>query len=260
MNPVTTKPANCPIILAFPHSGTWLPPDIQARLNDVGNHLQDTDWHVGKLYDDLLPDAGIVKANFHRYVIDANRDPADVSLYPGQNTTGLCPLINFDGAPIWQENMQPNKADIAARIRAYHQPYHQALRAMLDDARAQYGFAILYDCHSIRADIPFLFEGVLPALNIGTFNGKSCAESIEKMALDSCAISGFSHVLNGRFKGGWTTRHYGDPQNNIHAIQMEIAQSAYMLSQAPWDYLPDQAKGLRAVLKTLLSRLNTLQL
>ena len=258
MNLVEITQPNCPIVLAMPHSGTFVPEGIMNRLNDNGRALKDTDWHVDKLYDGLLPEAGIVKANFHRYVIDANRSPEDSNLYPGQNTTTLCPTTDFEGAPIWRDGMEPNEDDLKQRIHAFHAPYHQALRNMLDKVKTIYGYAILYDCHSICSELPFLFEGTLPTLNIGTNDGKSCATQIEKAVAECCLASNFESVVNGRFKGGWTTRHYGTPDTGIHAIQMEIAQSAYMEEEAPWTYLPKRADTLRNHLADLLLQLNNI--
>ncbi|MFW0777492.1 MAG: N-formylglutamate deformylase [Rickettsiales bacterium] len=255
MNPVEVTQPNCPVVLAMPHSGTYVPPEIADKLNETGKLLADTDWHIDRLYDGLLPEAGIVKANFHRYVIDANRSPEGGSLYPGQNTTTLCPLTDFDGKPIWKEGMAPDDAEIKNRTEHFHAPYHDALRTMLESVKAQYGYALLYDCHSIRSEAPFLFEGVLPTLNIGTNDGKSCAPVFEKVTAACCEKSAFSTVVNGRFKGGWTTRHYGQPVNNIHAVQMEIAQSAYMVEEAPWNYVSERAENLRALLGSLLSEL-----
>lgn len=255
MNSVITQAPRCPIILAMPHSGTFVPDTIVANLNEIGKRLTDTDWHIPELYHGLLPEAGIVQATFHRYVIDANRPPDGASLYPGQNTTGLVPLTDFDGKPIWQS--EPNDADIAARREQFHAPYHAALSDMIAQTTKQFGYAILYDCHSIRSHIPHLFEGTLPTLNVGTFDGKSCAPLLQQTVMKICADSSFSHVLNGRFKGGWTTRHYGQPQHNIHAIQMEIAQSAYMDEAPPFAFAPHKAEVLRDTLRVLLSALNT---
>lgn len=260
MNPITIRKPDCPLILAMPHSGTFVPPDMFSRLNDIGQLLADTDWYIDKLYDGLVPQAGMVKANFHRYVIDANRDPADVSLYPGQNNTSLCPTTNFEGISIWQAGCEPDDAEIAKRIAQFHAPYHQALQDMIYEIKQQFGYAILYDCHSIRSELPYLFEGTLPTLNIGTFNGASCALNIEQAVTEICAESDYSHVLNGRFKGGWTTRHYGKPKESVHAIQMEIAQGAYMQECAPWRYVDEKADILRGVLKDVLLSLKAITL
>ena len=245
MTPVEVRRISSPIILGFPHVGTEVPADVWDRLNNEGKKLRDTDWHVDELYDDLLPGATMVRATFHRYVIDANRDPSGQSLYPGQNTTGLVPLTDFDNQPIWKAGEEPTNSDIAARLEAFHKPYHDALAEEIKRVKAEHGIAVVYDCHSIRSHCPFLFEGKLPDFNIGTNNGEACAPQIEAAAQNVCASArGYSHVLNGRFKGGWTTRHYGRPQNNVHAIQMELAQSTHLTSEEfPFAY--DKVKPLR---------------
>ena len=249
-----------PVILGFPHTGTDVPASIWQRLNDNGRLLADTDWHIHELYEGLLPEATTVRATSHRYVIDANRDPEGVSLYPGQNTTGLVPETDFDGLPIWKEGEGPTDADIAARLRDFHAPYHAALTAEIARVKAIHGVAVLYDCHSIRSHIPFLFEGRLPDFNIGTDLGKTCAPAIEAAAVETAAeANGYSHVLNGRFKGGWTTRHYGRPQDGVHAIQMELAQSTHLAAEAPPFALDDaKAEGLRRHLKAILKRIETI--
>jgi N-formylglutamate deformylase len=255
MTPVEVIRGNSPVVLGLPHTGTFVPDDVHAQLNARGRMLADTDWHIDRLYEDLLEGATTVRASFHRYVIDANRDPAGVSLYPGQNTTGLVPLTDFDGEDIW--NTPPGAEETEARRLGWHAPYHAALRAELDRVRALNGVAILYDCHSIRSEIPFLFKGKLPDFNIGTNEGRTCSPVIETAAYGLClAEDGYSTVLNGRFKGGWTTRHYGQPADGIHAIQMELAQSTYLGSEAhPWPYDNAAADRLRRPLRRLLGKL-----
>jgi N-formylglutamate deformylase len=255
--PFETWQGTSPIILGLPHTGTHVPDDIRDRLNDNGRLLADTDWHIERLYDGLLPDVTTVRATFHRYVIDANRDPAGVSLYPGQNTTGLVPVTDFDGKPIWIAGAEPTEADIAHRLAAFHAPYHAALAAEVDRVKAIHGIAVVYDCHSIRSHIPFLFEGRLPDFNIGTNGGTTCDPALEAEALAvTSAADGYSHVLNGRFKGGWTTRHYGRPETGVHALQMELSQASHLASEAPPSaYDPAKAMRLRGHLKTLLERL-----
>lgn len=259
MTPVAVIEGDGPVILAQPHSGTSVPPAIAAHLNDLGRRLIDTDWHVDRLYDGLLPGATIVRAHFHRYVIDANRDPSGASLYPGQNTTGLIPLSTFDGDPIWAS--EPDKDEIERRRMDYHAAYHLALAAQIDRVRDAHGVAIVYDCHSIRSKIPFLFDGTLPDLNIGTNNGATCAPAMEQAVAAIAAQSPFTSVLNGRFRGGWTTRHYGQPGRGVHAIQMEIAQSAYLEAETePFAYSRAKAKMLRPILKAILEKLEALAL
>ena len=252
MKPVTTLEGGSPLVLAQPHSGTWLPNDVEVALEPDARTLFDTDWRIPELYEGLVPDATIVRANFNRYVIDANRPPDDASLYPGQNTTSLVPLTNFDAKPIWLQ--EPDAAEIERRKSEFHAPYHAALAEQLARVKAQHGFAVLYDCHSIRSHVPYLFEGELPVLNIGTNSGASCAPEIENAVEQACASSGFTHVLNGRFKGGWTTRHYGRPAEKIHAVQMEIAQSAYLAAEEPpFAYSTDKAAKLRDTLAAVFA-------
>lgn len=260
MNVFSVIPGDSPVILGMPHGGTWLPEALTARLNPTGQALADTDWHIARLYEGLLPGATVVASNVHRYAIDANRDPAGVSLYPGQNTTTLCPLTDFDGNPIWQPGQEPSQDEILARREGFHAPYHAALRAEVERVKARHGVAILYDCHSIRSRIPFLFDGLLPVFNIGTDGGATCAAPVESATAAPCkAAQGYDTVLNGRFRGGWTTRHYGQPATGTHAIQMELSQRAYLAAEAaPWAYDAGRADRLRAVLGRILNDLDTL--
>jgi len=263
MTPVfEVRQGTSPVILGFPHTGTNVPPAIWDRLNDNGKILADTDWHIHTLYDGLLADATTVRATFHRYVIDANRDPDGSSLYPGQNTTGLIPESDFDGKAIWRQGEEPTPDDIAARLADFHAPYHAALSAEIERVKAIHGIAVLYDCHSIRGDIPFLFEGRLPDFNIGTDMGKTCAPEIEASTIAIArAAEGYTSILNGRFKGGWTTRYYGKPETGVHAIQMELAQATHLTTEAlPFAYDEDKADKLRVHLKSILSRIEQIAL
>ena len=248
---------NSPLLLAQPHGGTEIPESILARLNPLGHARADTDWHITRLYADLVPDATAVSTPVHRYVVDANRDPADQSLYPGQNTTSLCPTTTFDGDEIYLPGQAPSNDEIRDRQRLYHQPYHDALREQLERLHQKHGYVILYDCHSIRSKVRYLFEGKLPDFNIGTKDGHSCDAAIEKATINVCAaVEDYSSVCNGRFKGGWTTRHYGEPERGFHAIQMELAQCCYMLEQEPWSYVQDKADRLRVILGRILKTLS----
>ncbi len=258
MQPVEVVRGSGPIVLGFPHAGTYVPEEIFGRLNDLGQALSDTDWYVDRLYNDLLDGITIVRATFHRYVIDANRDPTDQSLYPGQNTTGLVPITNFDGQPIWR--VEPSREEIQQRCRDYHAPYHAALESELLRVRAIHGCVLLYDCHSIRSEIPFLFDGRLPDFNIGTYGGKTCAGTVAHAVEQICRAShGYSTVVNGRFQGGWTTRHYGNPDENIHSLQMELAQKTYLEQETgPFTYSDVKAEELRKILKAILGALRDL--
>lgn len=258
MQPFSVTVGDSPIILAQPHGGTWLPDSLYQRLSENGRALADTDWHIARLYDGLLPKATIVQSHVHRYGIDANRDPAGQSLYPGQNTTTLCPVTDFDGIPIWRPGQEPSRDEIEARRQAWHAPYHRALHDQIDRLLARHGAVVVYDCHSIRSCIPFLFEGQLPVFSIGTNGGVTCAPVIEQIAVDhSRAAPKMETVVNGRFRGGWTTRHYGQPQIGVHAIQMELAQRAYLTQEtAPWTYDPPRADHVRAILGPMLAEMD----
>ena len=257
MKPAVTE-GDGPILLAQPHGGTDIPDAVLQRLNAQGHARADTDWHIGRLYAGLLADASVVSTPIHRYVIDANRDPADESLYPGQNTTSLCPTTTFDGDPIYLPGQAPSRDEIQQRQQQYHLPYHDALAKQLQRIHQRHGYAILYDCHSIRSLVPYLFEGRLPDFNIGSNSGNSCDPAIEAAVHQQCITAGdYSTVLNGRFKGGWTTRHYGKPQNGYHAIQMELAQCNYMSEQPPWSYEDARADKLRVILRGILATLAT---
>lgn len=262
MTPVDIIEGASPVILCQPHSGTFVPDEILGRLNERGRALADTDWHVDRLYEGLLPGASRVAARFHRYVIDANRAPDGAALYPGQNTTGLCPLTDFDGRPLYNEGGEPDADEIAERRRVFHAPYHAAIEAAIACAKARHGLAIVYDCHSIRSVIPHLFEGTLPVFNIGTNDGAACSARLAETAVSACREAAdtedFDWILDGRFKGGWTTRHYGRPGTGVHAIQMELAQRAYMSEHAPWDYDEEKAARLRSRLRRLLLALKEL--
>jgi formiminoglutamase len=257
MKPVSIHQGKGPLVLGFPHGGTYVPKAIASKMNQRGQGLDDTDWHIAQLYAGLDFEATTVEATFHRYVIDANRDPAGQSLYPGQNTTTLCPLTDFDGRPIWKDGEEPSVDDIEQRTLKFHAPYHDALSREIERVKAIHGFALLYDCHSIRSHIPFLFDGKLPDFSIGTNEGVTCAPELAASVLETCEkAQGYTSVLNGRFKGGWTTRHYGQPARGIHAIQMELAQSTYMIERAPWNYVSEIATQTRTHLKKIFQTLS----
>lgn len=217
-----------PLIVAFPHTGTDLPPELEDAFVSRWLARRDADWWIDRLYA-FARDLGAttVRTRLSRSVIDCNRDPSGASLYPGQTTTGLCPTETFDGEPLYPD-AGPDRAEIDRRRAAYFDPYHAALAAEIDRLRARHDDVVLYDAHSIRSRIPRLFEGELPQFNIGTNGGATCDPALAEAVTAICDASGDTYVLDGRFKGGWTTRHYGRPSENIHAIQMELSMRGYM--------------------------------
>lgn len=224
----TFQSGNSPLLISVPHDGRSLAPGMAERMTGAGRALPDTDWHVAKLYEfarDL--GASMLAANFSRYVVDLNRPSSNEALYPGQLATGLCPEQTFAGDDIYKSGGVAAEEQ-AERASRYWEPYHEQLATTLNALRSRHGYALLWDAHSIPSRVPRLFEGELPALNIGTFGGRSCAPELEKTVAAVAAASPFSHVVNGRFQGGFITREYGRPLEHVHAVQLEIAQRVYM--------------------------------
>lgn len=248
------------LLIDVPHSGTLLPPELEARMTTVAHAVPDTDWHVEKLFA-FARDAGatLMVATRSRYVVDLNRDPSGAALYPGADNSELCPARTFANEAIYGEGEAPDDAEIAARRGAYFDPYHAALAAEVERVRARHGYAILLDGHSIRGEVPRFFAGVLPDLNLGTADGTSSAPPVEAAAAGVlAAASGFTRVVNGRFKGGYVTRHYGRPGSRVHALQLEIAQRCYMDEAPPYVWDPARAAPLIGTLERLVSALLSL--
>ena len=250
-----------PLVVSFPHTGTDIPAEIEARLASPWLARKDADWWVEKLYDFAVDlGATTVRTAMSRTVIDVNRDPSGASLYPGQATTELCPTTTFDGEALHLSGEALDAGEIAHRRERFFAPYHAALQAELDSLRARHGKVVLYEAHSIRSRVPRLFDGELPNFNIGTNSGASCDPALTAAVETACDASPFSRVTNGRFKGGWTTRRYGRPEAGVHAIQMELACRGYMDEPDapptpqtwPTPYDPDRAAKMRAVLVDVL--------
>ncbi|WP_425600346.1 N-formylglutamate deformylase [Luteimonas deserti] len=219
-----------PLLISIPHNGTRVPDALVARLTDEARRVPDTDWHVAELYAFARTlGASVLVPSYSRYVIDLNRSEDDLSLYPGQNTTGLCPVVRFDGGKVYRDGQAPAPDEIATRVDTYWRPYHAALSDELARLRARHGRVVLWEAHSIRGTLPFLFDGRLPDLNLGTAGGASCSRALQARLVGVLeAQSGFDAVANGRFKGGFITRHYGRPDASVEAVQLEISQRCYM--------------------------------
>ena len=249
----TLQQGSVPLLISIPHLGTELPAEFAAGMSDTAPLKQDTDWHLDRLYGFAAGmGASVLQAKVSRYVIDLNRPPSGESLYPGQTTTGLCPTETFRGEPLYGEAEAPDTAQQADRLARYWRPYHDALRAELDSLKAKHGAVLLWDAHSIASVLPRLFDGKLPDLNFGTADGRSCDPAIIDSVLAEVGATHFSHVLNGRFKGGYITRHYGSPADRVHAIQLEMCWRCYMAEEPPYTLAPDRAARVLPVLKALV--------
>ncbi|HEY3300627.1 MAG TPA: N-formylglutamate deformylase [Methylophilaceae bacterium] len=251
------REGNSPLLISIPHVGTALPKEIACRLTTEAQRLPDVDWHLDLLYD-MAQDynISILEAEYARYVIDLNRSPENTSLYPGQDVTGLCPIDTFAKEAIYLDGAQPDEREIQQRIDQYWRPYHQKLTTELERIHAIHGIAVLWDAHSIASQVPRFFTGQLPDLNFGTADTTSCDASLQQaLALtmqESSYAKNYSYVFNGRFKGGYITRHYGMPSKNIHAVQLEMSQHIYMEESAPYKYDSELANNVKPLLSALL--------
>ncbi|MEW7848207.1 N-formylglutamate deformylase [Massilia aurea] len=248
------KAGRLPMLVSMPHAGTDIPDDVAGSLAPCAAARADTDWHLPELYD-FLAEMGIstISARWSRYLIDLNRPPENTNLYPGLDTTGLCPLDTFGRERLYRAGMEPDEAEVQRRLALYWQPYHTQLRAELTRLKAEHGRVVLWEAHSIASIVPRFFEGKLPDLNFGTAEGTSCDPGLEAAVLGVArAQDRFSIALNGRFKGGHITRHYGEPALGVHAIQLEKCQYLYMNEAPPFEYRPEVAATLQPLLRDMI--------
>jgi len=243
-----------PLLVSFPHAGTQIPPELEARMTPAALQRADVDWHLPQLYAFARAmGATLLAARHARHVIDLNRPPQDESLYPGQDVTGLLPLDTFRKEPLYRSGQAPDAAEREQRRATYWQPYHDALRDELARLRTLHEHVVLWDAHSICSVLPRFFEGKLTDLNLGTADGRACAAPVQQaVERDMAAQRSYTFVSNGRFKGGYITRHYGAPQAGIHALQLEICQCTYMDESAPFAYRSDLAERLQPLLQRML--------
>lgn len=247
-------PGTTPLLISAPHVGTHIPPHLAEDMTDAGREVPDTDWHMDRLYAFARDmGAGLLLATHSRYVVDLNRDPDGKPLYPGADNTEVCPTSRFDKAPVYAEGKAPDQAAVAKRVERYWRPYHDVLDAELRRLKKRFGVALLFDAHSILSHVPRFFDGKLPDLNLGTGSGSSADPALIGQVADAMRGSNeFTHVVDGRFKGGFITRNYGRPADGFHAVQLEMAQSVYMDEAPPWTYREDLAAKIQPVLKKML--------
>jgi N-formylglutamate deformylase len=243
-----------PLLISIPHQGVELPTALTATMTPTALQLADTDWHLEKLYPFALElGASIIQPRYSRYVIDLNRPPDNSNLYPGANSTELCPTSTFAEEPLYQQGYAPDDAEIERRLEMYWHPYHSALQQELDRIKKQSGIVTLFEAHSVRSQVPRLFKGRLPDLNIGTNSGSACAPAMQQAVEKALATqSQYTVAVNQRFKGGYITRAYGNPAEDCHALQLELSQLTYMQESSPFTYLPEHAAQVQPLLKKLL--------
>ena len=259
MNPIadafTLHHGSQPLLVSVPHSGTELPDALRQRLVPRARDLEDTDWHLARLYDFVRASgASLIVPRASRYVVDLNRPPEDTPMYAGVNNTGLCPTRMFSGEALYREGCEPDTGEIAERVERYWQPYHDALAAELARLRAEHGHAVLFDAHSIKSELPWLFDGRLPDLNLGTAGGSSCAPGL------AAALAGvlgaqdrYRYVIDGRFKGGYITRRWGRPADGVHAVQLEMCWRCYLDEAQPSQWDSQRAAQVAPLLQALVA-------
>ncbi|QCP51378.1 N-formylglutamate deformylase [Trinickia violacea] len=249
----TLQRGEAPLLISIPHLGSRIPPELQPLYTDEALTVADTDWHLDRLYDFAAElGATVLGAKLSRYVIDLNRPPNDESLYPGQTTTGLCPTETFRGEPVYRPGCEPDEQRKQRRVADYWRPYHERLQAELTRLRERHAHVVLWEAHSIASVLPRLFDGKLPDLNLGTQDGRTAAPALQAAAEAAAADSPFTWIANGRFKGGYITRHFGSPQQGVHAIQLEMCQSVYMSEHAPFAYDETRAALVQPVLRRMI--------
>jgi N-formylglutamate deformylase len=250
----TLQRGDTPLLVSLPHVGTRIPADQHARYSERALAVEDTDWFLERLYAFARElGASLIVPQYSRYLIDLNRPRENTPLYAGQNNTELCPTRHFTGEPLYRAGLAPDEAEIQRRIVAYWQPYHDALGAELERLKARHGHAVLFDGHSIKSELPWLFEGSLPHMNLGTAGGTSCAPALRTaLAAVLAAQAGYTHVIDGRFKGGHITRHYGQPTQGVHGVQLEMCWRAYMDEQAPPRWHAERATAVTPLLRALV--------
>lgn len=254
MSTFTLHRGHVPLLISLPHDGSWIPDDIAARMHPAARRSPDTDWHVARLYEPLARALGasVIKPRASRYVVDLNRPADGHALYPGLRETGLVSSMGFDGQPLYFDGGAPPGDEVRERINTYWRPYHDALAQELARLRAEHGRVVLWDGHSIRSQVPMLFDGSLPDFNLGTATGASCGAGLQARLQERLETqTEFTVAINGRFKGGYITRHYGRPDAGVQAVQLELAQLTYM-DETSFEYDEAKAPAVQALIESLL--------
>jgi N-formylglutamate deformylase len=230
-------------VFSSPHSGADYREVLRGPTRLPLHELRSSeDAFVDELFD-LAPELGapLIAARAPRAYVDLNRAPDDLdpALIAGASRRflnpriaaglGVIPRVVGEGRPILEGKL--SLAEAQRRIAAFHQPYHARLRGLLEESRARFGVAILFDCHSMPHDAltaaPSVW-GRRPNLVLGDRFGASCERWLMDAACDVFAAAGFSVARNAPFAGGYITQTYGRPQIRQHALQIEVDRALYM--------------------------------
>ena len=250
----TLQRGHRPLLVSLPHAGTAIPDELRPRFTEHALGVEDTDWFLDRLYA-FAADLGasVLTPRLSRYVVDLNRSSDNRPMYAGQNNTELCPTRAFTGLPIYREGQAPDDAEVQRRVQRWWRPYHDALAGELARLQAAHGHVVLFDGHSIKSSLPWLFDGELPHFNLGTASGAACSDTLARALVAGFErVPGYTHVLNGRFKGGHITRHYGNPAGGVHAVQLEMSWRAYMDETPPYRWHDAKAAAVTPVLRGMI--------
>ncbi len=241
-----------PIILSVPHCGTDFPDEIR---NDYVPEMMaapdDTDWFVHQLYN-FATELGItiIHAKYSRWAIDLNRDPESAPLYDdGRIITGLTTTTDFFGKSIYiSDDRIPDQKEVERRLTEYYWPYYNKIQDLLDERLATFGKALLWDAHSIRHFVPTIRKEIFPDMILGNNDETTAHPELIETALHGLTSGKFGVNHNTPFKGGHITRYFGKPEQNIHALQLEMNKILYMDDEER-NFHEERANEMRAVLK-----------
>jgi N-formylglutamate deformylase len=221
-----------PIVISVPHCGTAFPEELKSQYNSkLIEAPDDTDWFVDELYSFAMEmGMPMISAVYSRWVIDLNRDPESKPLYTdGRIITGLCPTTTFLGEPLYNDQRTDvSQQEISRRLELYYRPYHQKVDDVLSGLRKQFGKVLLWDCHSIRQSVPTINNEKFPDLILGSADETSASKNLIDISLQTLGSGKYSLRHNSPFKGGYITRHFGQPSIDQHALQLEMSKVNYM--------------------------------
>ncbi len=250
---VEAKGKKVPVLLSVPHSGTEFPEEIKSHyVKEKAAQPDDTDWFVHELYN-FASEMGIttIHAKYSRWVVDLNRDPESKPLYnDGRIITALSPLTDFFGDKIYtEEKFEPNDEEVKRRIPLYFTPYHEKINSLLQELKEEFGVAVLWEAHSIRQKVPTIRKDDFPDLILGNNDGKTANGELIEAVLKELGSDTYELKHNTPFKGGHITRSFGDPENNIHALQLEMTKVNYM-EDDELTFSEERSNRIRKILKS----------
>ncbi len=254
---IEPKSPRIPILVSVPHAGILFPKEVLEKMDpEKAAFPEDTDWFVDQLYG-FCSEMGItmIVANYSRCVVDLNRDPNNIPLYKdGRVITDVVSVTDFNGAPIYKDEYKPNETEIQNRLDHYFFPYHHKIEEILADLKKEFGVALLFDAHSIKKNVPGIQKDDFPQVILGDNDETSAHPELIQTAVESLSGKSFNFSHNFPFKGGFITRSFGKPEQNIHALQLEMTKTNYM-NDSETEYDLERAEKIQQILKITLQNL-----